>query len=121
MWNTESFRKEKQWKKTSRGTSPGNPEVKNLHFNAGDKGLTHGLETKILRAMGQLSPCTTLLSLWSRAEELQLLKPMCPRAQAPEQEEPPQWEAHVPQLEKAQMQQQRARALQQRPRVAKNK
>ena len=62
-----------------------------------------------------------LLSLWSRAWELQLLKPTCPRAQAPEQEKPLQWEAHVPQLEKTQMQQQRAHALQQRPRIATNK
>ena len=34
---------------------------------------------------------------WARV--LQLLKPACPRAQAPQQEKPPQWEAHALHLE----------------------
>ena len=92
---------------SSLGTSPRSPGVKNLHANAGDKALTWKLRSSVPHA-------PQLLSLWSRAWELQLLKPMCPRAQAPEQEKALQWEAPVPQLEKAQMQQQR-------PRIAKNK
>ena len=41
-----------------------------------------------------------LLSLCSRAQEPQLLKPSCPRVRALYQEKPPQWEASAPQLEK---------------------
>ena len=40
-----------------------------------------------------------LLSLCSRAQEPQLLKPTQPRAYARRQEKPPQREAHAPQLE----------------------
>ena len=39
-----------------------------------------------------------LLSLCSGARELQLLKPVCFRAHAPQQEKPLQGEAHAPQL-----------------------
>ena len=39
-----------------------------------------------------------------RARELQLLKPVGPRAHAPQQEEPLQTETHTPKLEKALMQ-----------------
>ena len=35
------------------------------------------------------------------AHMLQLLKPVCPKAHALQQEKPPQWEACVPQLEKS--------------------
>ena len=51
-----------------------------------------------------------LLSLYSRAQELQLWKPMPPRARGQEQEKPLQWTAcalqlessqHLPQLEKS--------------------
>ena len=49
----------------------------------------------------------------SYARAPQLLKPV-PRARAPQQEKPPQWEAHALQLEKA-------RAQQQRPNAAKKK
>ena len=34
-----------------------------------------------------------------RAQELQLPKPVCPRACSPQQEKPPQWEAQALQLE----------------------
>ena len=44
---------------------------------------------------------TQLLSLSSRARELQLLKSVRPRAYAPQQEKPSQWEACIPQLEKS--------------------
>ena len=47
----------------------------------------------------QLSPVVQLLRLCSRARVLQLLKPTCPRACVPQQEKPPQWEAHALQLE----------------------
>ena len=49
--------------------------------------------------MKQLSPCARTMSLCSRAQELQLLKPTHPRARAP-QEKPLQWEACRPKLEK---------------------
>ena len=62
-----------------------------------------------------------LLSLRSRAREPQLLSPCVattearvPRACAPQQEKPLQWEARAPSPEKARVQQQR-------PNVAKNK
>jgi len=42
-----------------------------------------------------------ILSLCSGAQELQLLKPMHPKACAPQQKEPPQWEAWAPQLERS--------------------
>ena len=51
------------------------------------------------KAMGQLSPCNTSTEpTLCRVQELQLLKPVCPRACSP-QEKPPQWEAHALQLE----------------------
>ena len=59
------------------------------------------------------SACHTL-HLSSRARKLQLLTPEGPRARAPKQEKPPQWEVHAlqlessfcsPQLEKAHVQQ----------------
>ena len=45
----------------------GGPVVKSLPSNAGDMGLNPGLETRILYAMGQLSPsvATTEPKLWS--------------------------------------------------------
>ena len=41
------------------GEFHGGPVVKNLPSNAGDMGLTPGLETKIPRDPRQLSPCNT--------------------------------------------------------------
>ena len=41
------------------GDFPGGPEVKNLLCNAGDTGSIPGQGTKILYAIGQLSPHTT--------------------------------------------------------------
>ena len=50
-----------------------------------------------------------------------LLKPACPRAQAP-QEKPPQWEAHALQLESSlRLPQRKAQAQPWRPSTAKNK
>ena len=45
--------------KSSSQDFTGGPLIKNLPCNAGDVGLTSGQETKILYAMGQLSPCAT--------------------------------------------------------------
>ena len=78
-----------------RQDSPGGPVVKNPPANAGDMGLIPGLGRSHL--------------LWDNyACVLQLLKPLCPRARAPQQETPSQREAcslqlecshHLPQLE----------------------
>ena len=54
----------------------GGPVVKSPPSNAGDMGLTPGLETRILYAMGQLSPSvtTTEPELW-RLSTTARLKP----------------------------------------------
>ena len=71
----------------------------------------HGFDpwsSKVPHAVQQLSLCTQLLSLWSRAQRLyllsrahvpQLLEPPYPEAHAPPQQKPPQWEACALQLE----------------------
>ena len=92
--------------------------VKNPPANAGDTGLSPG---KIPHAVEQLSLHTTTTEPASRACEPQLLSPCAaatearvPRARAPQQEKPLQWETCAPQLEKT-------RAQQRRPNAAKNK
>ena len=51
---------------------------------------------KIPHAKEQLSPCAPqLLSLCSRVQVPHLLKPVCPRTHALQQEKPLQWEAHA--------------------------
>ena len=80
---------------------PGGAVVKNLPANAGDTGLSpspgrsHMLWSNWARV-------PQLLSLCSRAREPQLLSPCAttteahvPRAHAPQQEKPPQWEARA--------------------------
>ena len=59
----------------------------------------------------------------SRAHTPQLLKPMCPKACAPQKEKPPLCEANTPQLESSphSPQQEQAPTQQQRPSTAKNK
>ena len=82
---------------------PGGAVVKNLPANAEDSGSSpgpgrsHMLWSNYARAPQQLS-------LRSRAHKPQLLSPCTttteahePRAHAPQQEKPPQWEAHTPQ------------------------
>ena len=78
--------------------------VKNLPAKAGDTGSSPGpgRSQKIPHAAEQLSLRATTTE--ARA----------PKACAPQQEKPPQWEACSPQLEKA-------RTQQQRPNTAKNK
>ena len=48
-----------------------------------------------------LGATKSVLSLCSRARELQLLKPACPRTRAPQKEKPLQWEAHMLQLKRS--------------------
>ena len=59
----------------------GGSAVKNLTANAGDLGLIPGLGGPHMQPQ--------LLSLCSRAQELQLMKLTCPRAHALQQEKPP--------------------------------
>ena len=104
---------------------PGGIVVKNRPANAGDMGSSPGLgRSHMPRSNKAHAP--QLLSLRSRARELQLLKPVChnywslcatttearaPRAHAPQEEKPLQWEARLPQLEKAHVQQRRPNAV----------
>ena len=60
--------------------------VKKPPTNAGNTGSMPSLETKSLHAKGQLSLHVATESLNSSAH-------------APQQEKPPRWEAHAPQLE----------------------
>ena len=66
---------------------PGGPVVKSLPANAGDMGSIPGPE-RFHMLWGNKTPASQPLSL-------------CPRAQAPQQEKPPQWEAHTPQPERS--------------------
>ena len=82
---------------------PGGAVVKNPPANAGDMGSSPGLgRSHMPRSNEARAP--QLLSLRSRAREPQLLSPRAtttearvPRAHAPQQEKPPQWEAHAAQ------------------------
>ena len=77
--------------------------IKNLPANAAGMGSTPNQRwSHMLRTNETHVP--QLLGLCSRAQELQLLSPHAatmeawvPRARAPQQEKPPQWEAHAPQ------------------------
>ena len=64
---------------------PGGP-VKNPRASTGDKSLIPG-------------PGGLHMPRGTQAHAPQLLKPMHPKACAPQQEKPPQWEAHVQQWE----------------------
>ena len=85
------------------GDSPGGTVVKNPPANAGDTGSSPGPGRSHM-AWSDWAHKPQLLSLRSRAHEPQLLSPHAatteahaPRARAPQQEKPPQWEAHAPQ------------------------
>ena len=76
---------------------PGGTVVKNPPANAGDTGRPHMPQSNETHEL-------QLLSLHFRALEPQLLspratttEPCAPRARAPQQEKPPQWEARAPQ------------------------
>ena len=76
------------------------PMDKNPLANAGDPGSGPGPgRSHMLR--GNLVWVPQLLSLCSRAGELQLQKPSCLREHALQQEKPLQWEAHAPQLQRS--------------------
>ena len=82
---------------------PGGAVVKNLAANAGDTGSSPGPgRSHMLQSNKACVP--QLLSLRSRVCKPQLLSPCAttaeahvPRARAPQQEKPPQWEAHAQQ------------------------
>ena len=82
---------------------PGGSVVKNPPTNAGDTASTPRLGRSYVRRSNQ-GCAPQLLSLCSRAWELQLLhllKPMSPRACALQQEKPLQWEVCALQLDKS--------------------
>ena len=85
----------KQWPQSFPDSSVG----KNLTARTGDMGPIPG--PKRSHMLQNNYAWAQLLSLCSRAWELQLLKPTHPRAHALQQEKPPQWEVHAPQLEKS--------------------
>ena len=88
---------------------PGGSVVKNLPANAGDTGSSPGPGRSHM-PVEQLSLCATTTEA------------RVPRARAPQQEKPPQWEARAPQPRVAppSSQLEKARAQQQWPNAAKN-
>ena len=110
-------------KMTSSGLPCGSV-LKNIPANAGDMGLIPGLRRFYTQLIfhSQLSPraTTTEPVLWS--PRATILKPMNPRACAPQQEKPSQWEASAPQLQSRLLQLEKAHCMKQwRPSSAKNK
>ena len=76
---------------------PSGPVVKNPPANAGDTGsISYPGRSHMPRSNEVHAP--QLLSLGSRAQELRLMEPMCPRARTPQQEKPLRWEARILQL-----------------------
>ena len=82
---------------------PGGTVVKNLPASAGDRGSSPGPGRSHM-PWSNKACAPQLLTLRSRACEPQLLSPRAsttearvPRAHAPQQEKPPQWETHTPQ------------------------
>ena len=80
---------------------PSGTVVKNLPANAGDTGSSPGPGRSHMPQSNE-ARAPQLLSLRSRACEPQLLSPhattteaLAPRARAPQQKKPPQWEAHA--------------------------
>ena len=77
---------------------PGGSVDNNPPAKPGDMGSIPG-PGRSLMPWNNLAHASQLLSLCSRAQGPQLLKPMHPRACAPQQEKPLQWEAHDAQLQ----------------------
>ena len=75
---------------------PGGAVVKNLPANAGDTGLSPGLG-KIPHATEQWSSCATTTEPVLQSPRVTTTEAREPRAHAPQQEKPPQWEARAPQ------------------------
>ena len=88
---------------------PGGVEEKNLPVSAGHVGSFPGPGRSHVPQICEAC-VPQLLSLCSRAQELQLLKSTCPRACAP-QEKPPQRQAGAPQLENSPRSQQLEKRL----------
>ena len=87
-----------QYKDVHCSDFPGGPAFKNPPANAGDMGSIPGPGRSRLWRGNEA--CASQLPSWrSRAHVSQLLKPVCPRARAPQQEKSPQQEAWAPQLE----------------------
>ena len=89
--------------KVTLGGFPGGAVVKNPPANAGYTGSSPGLGRSHMPRSNE-AHAPQLLSLCSRAREPQLLslratttEARMPRAHAPQQEKPPQWEARAPQ------------------------
>jgi len=78
---------------------------------------------KILHATEQLNPCATTIEpvLLEPGNCNYWMKPAQPRARAPQQEKPPQWEAHAPQLQSCPCSLQLEKSLPRRPSAAKKK
>ena len=93
--------------KINQGGFPGGSMVESLPASAGDSGSTSDM------GRSHMSQSTWVLAYnyWVCALEprshnywthvLQLLKPVCPTAPGLQQEKPPQWEGHFPQLEQS--------------------
>ena len=88
----------------------GGPVAGNLPANAEDTGSVPG-------RIGFHMPQGSWAHVW------QILKPTHPRACAPQQEKPPQWDVRTPQLESSPslLQLEKAQVQQQRPSTAKKK
>ena len=84
--------------KNSWTSLPGGSVVKNSPANAGDMDLIPVQEDHSRHGVTKLVS-HQLLSLGSRAGQSQLLKLVCPRACAPQEEKPSQYKAHTLQLE----------------------
>ena len=79
---------------------PGGSVVKNLPANARDLGSIPD-PGGCYRSQSSWARAPQLLSLCSRAQEHQNTAAHMPTARALQQEEPPQWEARAPQLERS--------------------
>ena len=105
----------------------GGEVVKNPPANAGDTGSSPGLGRSHMPRSNQ-ARAPQLLSLRSRAHEPQLLslratttEARAPRARAPQQEKPPQWEVCATKSSPRSLQLEKARAQQRKPNAAKDK
>ena len=97
---------------------PGGAVVKNPPANAGDTGSSSGATKPVQHNYWACALEPTSHNYWARVP--QLLKPV-PRACAPQQEKPPQWEAHAPQQSSPRsLQLEEAHAQQWRPKADKN-
>ena len=100
---------------------PGGAVVKNPPADAGDTGSSPPWSRKIPHAMEQLSPvhhnywaCALEPASHNVSPRATTTEACVPRARAPQQEKPLQWQARTPQRRVAHMQQRR-------PNAAKNK